>query len=56
MELENIILSKVTQSQKNAHEQKQQMEKRLKDGPSEDCLTMVSTLSVDTKPDIVAIA
>jgi hypothetical protein len=56
MVVEIIILCKVTQTQSNAHEQRQQMEQRLKDGPSEDCLTMVSTLSVDTKPDIVAIA
>ena len=56
MELENIILCKVTQTQNNAHEQKQQMEKRLKDGPSEDCITCGSTLSPDTQTDIVAFA
>ena len=32
------------------------MEQRLKDGPSEDHLTWGSSLSADTKPDIVAIA
>jgi hypothetical protein len=56
MELEIIILCKLTQTQSNAHEQRQQMEQRLKDGPSEDHLTWGSSLSADTKPDIVAIA
>ena len=56
MELEIMILCKVTLTQSNAHEQRQQMEQRLKGGPSEGCLTWGSSLSADTKPDIVAIA
>ena len=56
MELEIMILCKVTLTQRNSHEQRQQMEQRLKDGPSEDHLTWGSSLSADNKPDIVAVA